>query len=173
MKINEFIEQTLKMAQRGLRKSVEDLNPGELEWKPGPESNPVGFILWHMARAEDAMINSIARGGQPQLWETEKWHEKSGMSADANDTGLMYTAEQVASFKIPELSVLLDYQDAVRGQSLEYVRGMEPANFEEKVQFPFGPEITKGRMFTMLISEVYQHWGQIAYLRGLMRGLNK
>lgn len=39
--------------KRRLYHTLHDLTPKELTWQPGPEYNPIGLIVWHMARVED------------------------------------------------------------------------------------------------------------------------
>src|SRR5512136_1939402 len=110
----DFIAQSLNMAQDGLTRSLADLTPYDVAWRPQPESNSIGFILWHMTRSEDSLVNGLFRGGKPQLWETGKWGEKLGLNPDPKNSGNGYTREQLVSFPTPELSKLVDYHKAVR-----------------------------------------------------------
>jgi hypothetical protein len=169
----EFIIQSLDVAQEGNEKSVKDLNSYELNWRPGLESNPIGFILWHMTRGEDAMVNSLIRGGKPQVWETGKWGEKLGLSPEPTNTGNSYNMEQVASFKTPDIGALLEYSKAVRSSTIEYLKGVKPEELEAKVPFFGGREVPRGFVLSILLAEVFQHSGQIGYIRGMLRGLNK
>jgi hypothetical protein len=169
----EFVIQTLTVAQDGLIRTVQDLTPYDLAWLPGLESNPIGFMLWHMTRSEDSLINSLARGGKPQVWETGKWGEKLELPPDPKDTGGRYTMEQVRSFKVPQLSALLDYHKAVRSNTIEYMKTVKPADLEAKIPFFGGREMPRSFIFSILLSEIFQHSGQIAYLRGMLKGLNK
>jgi hypothetical protein len=75
----------------------------------------------------------------------------------------------VANFPALDLSELLDYRQAVRSGTLEYLRGVSAADFES-VPRERRPEITIGVVFRQIIGELYQHLGQVAYLKGLQRG---
>jgi hypothetical protein len=50
---------------------------------------------------------------------------------------------------------------------------MTPDKFDEVVKRPFFGELSISQFFAITLSEITQHIGQIAYLRGLQRGLNK
>ena len=96
------------------------------------------------------------------------------------DTGVGYTAEQVAQFQMPPLAEVQGYFDAVREEMLTYLRDLDPSELDTAPQRSPFPEIgslpddfTIGRMFRQLIGEYNQHLGQVGYLRGMQRGLNQ
>jgi hypothetical protein len=169
----EFAIQTLGVAQQNLEKSVQDLNAYELTWRPGLESNPIGFLTWHLSRGEDAMINSLMRGGKPQVWETGKWGEKLGLAPESSNTGNSYTVEQVACFACPPATPLLDYHRSVRANTIVYLKSVTPADLAQKVPFFGGSEVPRSFVLSIVLIEVAQHYGQIAYIRGMLKGLNK
>ena len=53
MNLNDFIEDAFNKEDQFLLEAVPELTPEELVWRPGPESNPIGWTLWHMFRVED------------------------------------------------------------------------------------------------------------------------
>jgi uncharacterized damage-inducible protein DinB len=177
MTIMAFIEQTLEESKRRLYRTLRDLRPAELTWQPGPEANPIGFLVWHMARVEDRWLARFAHGNHTELWIRDGWAQRLGLPE--SDTGVGYTAEQVAVFAMPPLDQVQAYFDAVRQHLLAYLRQLEPGDLEVAPgRSPF-PEIgslpadfTIGRMFRQLIGEDNQHLGQVSYIRGLQRGLD-
>ena len=171
MEISNFILDMLNHTQQALSGAVDGLTHEELKWQPNPEANSIGFTLWHQIRCEDAFFIGIAQQ-KPQVWISEKWYEKMNLSDDPDDSGWGYTAEQVAAFPVPELKDLLGYAKAVRSQTIEYLKSITPDRFDEVIKAPFG-ELTIGQVFSLLLCEITLHTGQIAYLRGLQRGLDK
>jgi hypothetical protein len=169
----EFIIQTLNVAEDGLLKAVQDLTPYELSWRPGLESNPIGFLLWHITRSEDSLVSSLLCGGKQQVWETGKWGEKLGLAPDSKNTGNSYNREQVICFATPELNRMIEYHQAVRACTIEYLKTVKPADLEAKVPFFGGREVPASFVVSIVLSEIFQHSGQIAYVRGMLRGLNK
>ena len=129
-------------------------------------------ILWHLVRCEEVLVQSMIQQ-KPQVWELEKWHEEFNLPENPMDVGYGYTAEQIAAFPVPEPSALLAYANAVRSQTVDCVKSMTSDKFNEVLQTPFFGEITIAKLFGQLLCEVTLHIGQIAYLRGLQRGLDK
>jgi len=107
-----------------------------------------------------------------------------------NDGGAHYTAEQVAAFVFPDLKDLLAYSEAVRKETLVYLKGLKPEDFDRKVNLPPPPAPTAnpggrpapprppfnpvvGSMLLRLVTHLSQHAGEISYIRGLKRGMDK
>lgn len=172
MDVKDFIVDMLDNMDRALLAAVNGLNRNELAWRPETEANSIGFTLWHQVRCEDIFIQAMLQR-KPQVWESEKWHQKLSLPENPRDIGYGYTAEQVAAFPIPDLQGLLGYAQAVRSRTVECVKSMPPEKFDAIVRAgPLG-EASVGRVLSHLLCEITRHIGQIAYLRGLQRGLNK
>jgi hypothetical protein len=190
METKELIQIGLANVKRLLDRTLDGLTPAEIKWQPRPDANSIGIILFDITRSEDATIQSRLQG-KPQLWESEKWYQKLNKNAD--DSGGHYTAEQVATFVVPDLKDLLGYAEAVHKQTLEYLKDLTPGQFDRKVKLPpMGPpptaisagtpnqpmmspfrDMTVGSMLMMNVTHFAQHAGEISYLRGLQRGMNK
>lgn len=180
MELTTFIEQNLDECKRRLYRTLQGLTPEELAWRPGPEANSIGFMLWHVARVEDRWLHRYAYD-TTEIWERDGWYARCGLPV--SDTGVGYTSAQIASFPHPDLATLQAYFDAVRQALVAYLHGLTPEALDvHPHRIPF-PEVSGGRqlpddftitrMFRQLIGEENQHFGQIAYLRGLQRGLDK
>ncbi len=172
MKTSDFILDMLVRMQQAVTTTVDDLTHEELRSRSRAEANPIGFILWHQLRCEDKFVQGIIQK-KPQVWVSEKWYPELNLPENPSDIGYGYTVEQVAVFPIPELKDLLRYAQAVRARTVEYLKTMTPDKFDEVIQTPFSGELSIGQIFAKLLCEITQHIGQIAYLRGLQRGLNK
>ena len=172
MNLSDFVLDNLDRIQRVLTKAVDSLTYEELTWRPGAEANPIGFILWHQVRCEDTYIQSLIRR-EPQVWVSEKWYQKLNLPDDPWDNGNDYTAEQVAGFPVPELKDLSGYAEAVRARTVVCLKDITPNEFDEEIRQPEFGGINVGRLFSYMLCELTQHIGQIAYLRGLQRGLSK
>ena len=126
METKDFILKSLEGIQRGLGMNLKDITAGELKWQPNPQSNSIGFILWHQLRVEDMMIHADIQQ-KPQVYELEKWAEKMGLPTDnPRDNGGGYTAEQVAAFPVPSLDVLQQYGESVRRATVDYLNSLGP-----------------------------------------------
>jgi hypothetical protein len=171
MEAAKLAQGILNNLQENLMRTLEGLSQEEIEYQPDKESNSIGFILWHQTRAEDMMVNNILQG-KPEIWETGGWAKKLGYPEDFNDSGWGYTAEQLAEFKTPPLQSLKSYAETVRAATEAYLSDLKPESLDEVKTAPFG-EMPASAVLTMLLNELGLHIGQITYIRGLKRGLNK
>ncbi len=170
MELKDFIIAALDRARQATLKTIDGLEYDELKWRPGPGANSIGIILLHQARAEDMFIQTrVLR--KPQVWETEKWYER--MNLQAGETAAHMTAEQVNSFRVPEARLIVSYGDAVRAGTVECLNGMPSEGFDRIINSPRLGDISIGAFFTLVVFHTSEHAGDISYLRGLQRGLDK
>lgn len=170
MELTDFIQAALQGTQRGVKRATDGLTAHELDWRPGPEANSIGLILFHMARSEDTFIQATIQH-KTTVWESAKWHDRLGIPA--TDSGARYTLEQVSVFKVPELEDLLGYAEAVRAKTNEYLKELTPAKCDQKVAWGPTGESTIGSLLALVVNHAAQHVGELSYLRGLQRGANK
>lgn len=180
MDVKQIIQSGLDTIQRTMNRTLDGLSPTEFKWQPRPDANSIGLILFHMLRIEDSSTYSLLQG-KPQLWESQKWHLK--MSKAVDDGGAHYTAEQVATFVVPPIPVLMSYAESVHKATFTYLKSLSSEEFNKKVIIPprpgpprpspFGENPTAGFMWQMLVTHLAQHAGEISYLRGLQRGMDK
>ena len=93
------------------------------------------------------------------------------MPAKGGGTG--YTSEQVAGFPKFDLDEMLVYYTAVRESTLRYIDGIAHDDLDRMPDTQRRPDYTIADMLGHLIVEQSQHMGQIAYLRGMQRGMNR
>jgi len=175
MESKELIKAGLENVKRTVDRTLEGLTHDEVSWHPRPDANSIGLILFHMARSEDSFVNRLIQG-KPQLWETGKWYEK--LNKELEDGGSHYTEEQVAGFVVPDLKGLQAYTDAVRKQTLDYLTKATPETLDRVVEMTqMGPvkrpPTTVGMLLLMNVTHLSQHGGEVSYLRGLKRGMDK
>ncbi|MBM3925090.1 MAG: DinB family protein [SAR202 cluster bacterium] len=172
MDLNSMVVLTFEELDRDLRNAMEGLTKKELEWRPSDETNSIGFIFWHMNRAEDLWVNEFARKA-PHVFVRDGWSKKWGIPGD--QTGARYGKAELSAFVLPPMKEVWSYKEAVRAQSLAYVRDLKAGDYDvmPKTDNPRRHGYTVGRMWTHLFCEIGEHVGHIRYLRGLQRGLNK
>ena len=138
---------------------------------PLHECSSIGFLLWHYGRTLDRWVHARLQG-VPQLWE-QGWAARLGHEAiDPNDTGYGYGPDQLAAFRPPAAALLLEYATAALKSAKAYLADRSESDFDEmSVTNPRGGTMTLANMCQQLLWEFNQHGGQIAYLRGMQRGL--
>jgi hypothetical protein len=168
MEAKELLKMQIEGLEMGLERTMKSLTQKEIEWQPASGCNSIGLILFHVARAEDSFMHSDK---SPELYETGKWYTKMGMKLE--DSGAHFkNAEEVNCFKVPKLAQIMAYTAAVRKQTLATLAKMKPADFEKKIKMPWG-EFPLAFMFNITIGHANQHMGEVSYLRGMQRGMDK
>lgn len=170
MELRDFIQAGLDRAKQATMRALDGLTYDEVKWRPGPGANSMGIIFFHLARSEDSFVQSRIRG-KTQLWESEKWYEK--LNLPLNEIGSHYTVEQIAAFRVPELKDLVGYAEAVRARTVEYLRSATASEFDKVINAPRLGDVTIGAYIALMLVHLAEHAGDISYIRGLQRGLDK
>jgi len=151
--------------------AVDGLDDDTLARIPAEQCNSIAWFIWHLDRVMDTFIHPRLRD-LPQLWIKEEWAQRYGMAPDPDDRGVGWTAEQVAGWKPPVKDILLGYYQSVRASAREYLASLTTADLEKQVVFPPGAEPrTTASALGQMTWDIVSHGGQIAFLRGLYRGM--
>lgn len=170
MELTDFAVDTLNTINQGLNRSLNGLSHHEVIWRPGPQSNSIGHILFHMARFEDLIVH-VRFQGKPEIWQTEKWCQKMNLPVEAGGHG--YTVETLAAFVVPELKDMLAYLGAARAKTIDYLKSVRPADLDRMIPSPHSGDRPLRAVIGRLLIHAAEHGGEIAYLRGVQRGLDK
>jgi hypothetical protein len=153
----------------GLAEALRGLTREDLDWLPKPDCNGMGWLAWHLARVEDAQIADLANVGQ--VWIVGSWFKKFGRKQDMDDTGFGDTPEQVAAFRSPSAKTIIGYYEDVAAQSRKYISGLAAMELDRQLDEKwFNPVPTVGVRLVSIVNDVHQHLGQVAYVRGLLKG---
>jgi uncharacterized damage-inducible protein DinB len=170
LEVKEFVKLELDNLKRGLGRATKDLNQAELAWRPACGCNSIGLLLFHVAKSEDSFIQGRLQS-KPEIWDSEKWYQKLNMPKA--EAGAHYTADQVNAFPVPQLKDVMAYADAVREKTVSYLDTLKAADFDKKFSMPPFGDITTAGIFALIITHTANHIGEISYLRGLQRGMDK
>ena len=149
-----------------LEKALEGLTIDDLNLQVRPDCNSIGWLTWHLTRARDRAISDLM--GEEQLWIKDKWHAKFNRSPDVLDTGYGHSSEDVAGFISPDVQTLLEYYRAVLEITKRYIINLSETELDREIDHPKYPRV--GARLVGIISDNFQHAGQIAYLHGLLKG---
>ncbi|MBU4317772.1 MAG: DinB family protein [Proteobacteria bacterium] len=170
MELQRYIGIELSGLKMAMGRALDSLTQQEVIWRPASGCNSIGIILLHVARSEDSFIQGMLQS-KPQIWKSEKWYEKLNLAEE--EDGAHFTMDQVNAFQVPQLSDIMAYYDAVRVITKERLRAMALEDFDKKVTFPHFGEAPTASIFSLLIAHTSQHIGEISYLRGMQRGMDK
>jgi hypothetical protein len=170
MELKDFIRLELDDLKRAQVRILNGLSRQELIWRPCAGCNSIGLIVFHSARSEDRLVQARLLG-KPEIWETEKWYQK--LNLPVTEAGNHYNPDQVNTFMVPEIEALLAYSATVRVGTLDYLQTLKSGQFEKIIKTPHFGDIPIAAMFALIVEHVSQHLGEMSYLRGIQRGMDK
>ena len=167
----QIVDAGLKEVFGDLKRALDGLDEYELHWRPTLESNSIDWIVWHMAMGEDYWINTrLSERGT--VWLSEGWPERSGVFVEG--TGFGQTLEQIRAMPELDVALMVEYYGAVRERTEEFFADeIEEADLGRVIGMIESEPITVAGALGHLLAEVGEHLGQVDYVRGMMRGLNK
>ena len=166
MEFQQLLQNIFERVSQSLEGALDGLTQEELNRLPNPDCNSIGWLTWHLTRAQDSAVSGFME--KEQIWITDKWYSKFNRNADSTDNGVGHSSEEVSNFQSPDAKTLLDYHHAVLKQTNEYVSKLSTDELGRETDWPRFP--TVGLLLAAQISETLQHVGQIAYLRGMLKG---
>ncbi|MBF16509.1 MAG: hypothetical protein CL740_05825 [Chloroflexi bacterium] len=152
-----------------LKRSLDSLSEEEILWKPNPHSNNIIFLIWHMALVEDNLINKVLLGKE-RVWITENYYKD--FPELRNETGFAFNQEKLDQFPIVDIDWLMNYHNILREGTIKFITNIEDEDLS--LDYTFGTRQVKGYfVIGRLMTELSQHLGQVSYIRGMIRGLDK
>jgi len=90
--------------------------------------NSIAWLIWHMARCEDAL--NVLLAGRPQVLDDENWLPR--MHLAVRDVGTGMGDDEVSDVSVRlDLAALRDYYAAVGRRTVEVVRSLPPQGWDE------------------------------------------
>ena len=164
-----FARDVLDRNEAILFAALDGLTSAQLHEQPGPDSNPIGWLMWHLSRVQDNHVSAME--GSEHVWVAQLWYEQFGRDDDPGDRGRGHSSEQVAEFRSPDVETLLAYYQAVRSRTDAFLDGLGEADLDRAVPNLAGDGTVPMHVrLEMTLVDNIQHSGQIAYLRGLLKG---
>ncbi len=149
-----------------VRELVVELTDGLTEeiatYRPGPQANSIGWLLWHLTRIQDDHVAALAR--VEQAWP--KWRERFGLPFSDWETGYGQTSDEVAAVR-PTGDLLAGYHADVHALTLRYLDHITADELARVVDTHWNPPVTASVRLVSVLGDTYQHLGQAAYVRGL------
>jgi hypothetical protein len=102
----------------------------QMRVRPREDLNSLAWVLWHIARAEDIILNPVL-SGRPQVFD-EGWAPR--LQITRRDFGIGMTKDEVADLtgRI-ELAALREYRDAVGRRTRELIGDFRAQDWDGEV----------------------------------------
>lgn len=153
-----------------LERVLDGLTIKDLNKQSAPGANSIGWLAWHLTRSHDRNLSELYR--KQQLWIKDRWHERFGRAPDPSETGVGHSSEEMVAFESPDGKTILKYHHAVLERAKKYIENnLSEAELKRRVKSPTlkNTNTVRGRLLG-IVSEGFQHVGQAAYVRGLIKG---
>jgi len=161
----EYFHSAAQELHENLKESLKGLTDEQLHFRPMGKGNHIAFILWHLVRTEDSVINFLLQKKQP-VWNAEGWDKKFGMDARAQGTGM--TPEQAAAIKISAPEEFLKYTEKVFRATEAFLGGIKEEDLAEVRDLPV---LGKRNLYQVIggitLQHGAEHLGEIWYIKGL------
>jgi hypothetical protein len=103
----------------------------QMRVRPREDLNSLAWILWHIARAEDIIVNPVLAGRDQVL--DDAWLRRLGIAR--RDFGIGMTSPEVAALTAQiDLAALREYRDAVGRRTREVVGAFRPEDWQGETQ---------------------------------------
>lgn len=165
MDIAEVFTDALTRVRDQVPDILDGLGEEALTWRPDPDANPIGWLVWHMTRVEDDHVSELA--GSEQVWTANGWYDRFALPFPPEAHGFGHTSEQVGQVRGVGADLLADYHAEVAARALEYVGGLGESDLDRVVDENWDPPVTLGVRLVSVVGEMHAHTGQAAYVRGL------
>jgi uncharacterized damage-inducible protein DinB len=159
MKAQELMRAQFAQAHQVMESVVADCDEAALTKVVGGNIGTIGAIYAHAVFDEDGWIAGVT--GEPKLWESGGWAEKTGLgeiSAMQNPEWTQSTRYDVAKFR--------EYAQAVYQQTDGYLANASDEELDREIE-AFGRQTTVGKhVGAMGLWHVMSHQGEMAAVKG-------
>jgi hypothetical protein len=117
----------------GAERAFGGLTDDQMRVRPREDLNSLAWLMWHIARAEDIVVNAVLAGG-PQVFD-DGWMRR--LKIDRRDFGIGMTSPEVTGLTGQiDVGALREYRDAVGRRTREVVGAFKDADWQGEVTAP-------------------------------------
>ncbi|QCW52250.1 DinB family protein [Nocardioides dongxiaopingii] len=159
----EVIVEGLERVRESGLAVLDGLTPEQLGHRPTPDANPIGWLVWHLARVQDDHVADVA--GAEQVYPA--FAGRFALPYDEDAIGYGQSSAEVGAGTW-DAALLAEYLVAVHERSVAHVATLAPADLDRVVDDRWDPPVTLGVRLVSVVNDNTQHVGQAAYVRGML-----
>lgn len=152
-----------------LRSSVNDLTIDEWHYTIPGTGNHIAFLVWHIVRTEDNILNPLLQGHRP-VWKEYNWHERLALPPRAQGTGM--STEEAHALRINDPALFMEYTEQVWQESDKYLASITDGGAlltERIVKIePLDERNALEMIGHACLTHPLMHLGEVMLLRGAM-----
>ncbi len=168
MNAAEVLQLQYQMVNQQFVLALQELSAGQLAWRPDPNTNSIGFSLWHVLRTWDAYFATM--NGRADMYD-EQWVKRFGFDVrgrgiGGSGMGTGFTPDDVALVR-PQPEALSAYLDALSAQMQAFLQAANDEALGRAVTIPWWPQpVSVARVCAHVIMHSLLHTGEARYLKG-------
>lgn len=129
--IDMFLEFHQNLSKdRYIERLFDKLSEEQLRTRPYSSVNSIAWLLWHMARVEDAGVNRLVVA-QPQVFDEGNWGKRMNVAIRHHGTGMTDPEVTDLSQRI-DIAALRAYLEAVRTKTATVVKSLPLEQLDER-----------------------------------------
>ena len=114
-------------------RTLTGLTDEQMRVRPREDLNSIAWLVWHIARGEDIMVNRVL-GGRSQVFD-DAWLKRLGITR--RDFGIGMSSGEVSDLtRQIDIGALREYRDAVGLRTREVVGAFKPTDWEGAIVAP-------------------------------------
>ena len=160
---SEVLSDAFGRVHESVEAVLDGLTDEQLQHRPGPQANPIGWLVWHLARVQDDHVADVAGGEQVYSGFVDHF----ALPYDEDAIGYGQSSDDVAAFAAPA-ALLGEYAAAVHERTLAYLATLSGEDLDRVVDDSWDPPVTLGARLVSVVNDDTQHVGQAAYVKGLL-----
>jgi Protein of unknown function (DUF664) len=163
---NELLTDLFARVDEHVRNAVVGLGADALVTPPAPDTNTIGWLVWHLSRVQDLHIAEIL--ADEQVWMSDDWAARFGVSASPDNHGYGHSVAEMLTVRPDGVDALLGYYDAVATRTRQLLARTTATDLDRVVDQSWEPPVTLGVRLVSIADDCLQHAGQASYARGIL-----
>lgn len=147
---------------QGVSEVLDGLDLDDLRWRPEAEANPIGWLIWHLTRQQDAQLAHLR--GDEAVWAD--WRGRFSLPYPPDAHGYGMSSADVGRFTVNDPQLLGDYQSATHDATTGIIDRLSADEFERVLDGPY--QVTVAVRLYSVLEDATKHLGQAEYLRGMI-----
>lgn len=163
MLTTDLVLESLERVHELVPTVLDGLDREDVLWRPDPDANSIGWLVWHLTRVEDDHLAHL--GDVDQVWPA--WADRFALPYPVKAHGYGMSSDEVGAFDVSSPDLLVGYAAAVAEQARAVVGSLSEDDLATVIDTRWNPPVTVAVRLVSVMVETAQHIGQAAYVKGL------
>lgn len=166
MDTRDLLTDAVERIGQGVHRLLAETDHATLTFRVDHDANTIAWLVWHLARGQDAQIASAY--GLEQVWESEGWADRFALPFSRSATGYGHSRDEVAAVDV-SAELLRGYYDATQRVTIAQLAATSDADLDRVVDSHWNPPVTLGVRLISIIDDNVKHLGQAEFVNGIAR----